>query len=249
MRQSNRTLLTACAIGIMAACSARSDRPVASDANGKSSVSPSSELAATQGKSMIRLVNALAAGSPITVQGDDRTLFTSVAYKTVTPYLEIANNRMKFSLRPVLKDSAVADNTEIMRDGGRYTIVAMSTDEGGGRLRIVKDETSTDSTKAHVRVINAASGAKNVDVALQGQKDALFSNVGYASEAGYADIAPVTATVEIRRNDPSTRPVLIRNMAFKAGRSYSIVLTGSRPGTIEAITVEDAETGPTLSMR
>ncbi len=250
MTRTTRLLAGMLVLSAGAACSAgRTERPVASDAAGNTSVSPSGTQAAAEGKSMVRLVNAIPTGPTINVMGDDRTLFTGVSYKTVTPYLEVTDNHVKFKLSPSSADTAIAANSEMMRDGGRYTIVALPDDNGGARLRILTDNVVPDSGKAKVRVINAASGAKNVDVALQGQKDPLFKGVGYGSEAGYQEITPVTATVEIRRNNPDAHPVLIKNMHFEAGKSYSIVLSGSRSGSVEVITIEDGQTGSALSTR
>jgi hypothetical protein len=232
------------AIGLSASCKgAKTDKPVATDANGNITVSPSGDAAAKEGKSMVRLVNALPNSKAIDVAGDDRTLFTAVGYKTVTPYVEVRDNQIDFKLMHATKDSSVAGNSEMMADGNRYTIVALPDDKGGATMRILRDEVVPDSGKARIRVINAAPGVKDADVALQGQKDALFEDVDYAAEAGYKDITPVTATVEIRRDDPNAKTILVKDVHFEAGKAYTIVLTGSKANPVEVITFEDAETG------
>src|SRR4029079_12858782 len=131
------------------------------------------------------------------VSGDDRTLFSAISYKKVTPYVEVKDNRVTFRLFPAAKDSAITDNSEMMSDGNRYTIVALPDDKGGATMRILRDEVVPDSGKSHISVINDAPGVKDADAALQGQKDPLCADVDYKSEAGYKDITPITATVEI----------------------------------------------------
>lgn len=239
------TFMTALlAIGVSASCKgARTDRPVATNAGGDTTVSPSGDQAAGAGRSMVRLVNALPANQSIDVSGDDRTLFSAVTYKKVTPYVEVKDNQINFKLFPAAKDSAIADNSEMMRDGNRYTIVALPNDKGGATMRILRDEVVPDSGKARIRVINAAPGIKDAEVALQGQKDPLFSDVDYASEAGYKDITPTTATVEIRQDDPNARPILVKNLHFEPGKAYTIVLTGWKSKPVEVITFDDSETG------
>lgn len=231
-------------MGLSASCKgAKTDKPVATDANGNTSVSPSGDAAAKAGKSMVRLVNALPASKAIDVSGDDRTLFTAVGYKTVTPYIEVRDNRVEFKLLHGAADSSISDNSEMMADGNRYTIVAIPDDKGGATMRILRDEVVPDSGKARIRVINAAPGVKGADVALQGQKDPLFEDVDYATEAGYKDITPVTATVEIRRDDPNAKPILVKDVHFEPGKAYTIVLTGSKTKPVDVITFEDTETG------
>ena len=192
---------------------------------------------------MVRLVNALPANQSIDVSGDDRTIFSAVSYKKVTPYVEVKDNRVTFRLFPTAKDSAIADNSEMMTDGNRYTIVALPDDKGAATMRILRDEVVPDSGKARIRVINASPGVKDADVALQGQKDPLFSDIDYKSEAGYKDITPITATVEIRGDDPNSKPILVKNVHFEAGKAYTIVLTGWKSKPVEVITFDDSETG------
>ena len=103
-------MTTLLCIGLSASCKgAKTDRPVATDANGNTSVSPSGDQAAKEGKSMVRLVNALPASKAIDVSGDDRTLFTAVGYKTVTPYVEVRDNQVNFKLLHGSADSSIAN--------------------------------------------------------------------------------------------------------------------------------------------
>jgi hypothetical protein len=240
-------------LGAMGCGGSKTDRPVVTTKDGVESSSPAGTDAANRGKSLVRLVNALPSPKQFDVSGDDRTLFTAVEYKTVTDYEEIGGNLVTFRLRLAGADSVLADNSETLLDGNRYTIVALPNEHGGVALRVVRDEVVPDSGKARLRVINAAPDIDDVDIAVQGQKDPLFTDVGYATEAGYKDIGPMTATIDIRRDTKSTHPVQVKNMRFEAGRAYTIVLTESKPGSIETIAFEDAQgagaAGLTLEMK
>jgi hypothetical protein len=109
----------------------------------------------------------------------------------------------------------------------------------GARLVALRDEVVPDSGKARIRVINAALGADDVDVAVQGQKDPLFENVSYGAEAGNKDIVPMTATIEIRREKKAGATILLKHMRFMAGKAYTMVLTGAKPSEIDVITFDD----------
>lgn len=207
---------------------------------GKASASPAGTEVAKRDRSLVRLVNAIPGGRHLEVGGDDRTVFADVAYKTVTPYVELKGNAVKFHLRNAGVDSILATNSEMLMDGYRYTLIAMRDKAAGVRLVALRDEVVPDSGKARIRVINAAMGADDADVAVQGQKDPLFENVAYGAEAGNKDIVPMTATIEIRRDKKAGATILLKNMRFDAGRAYTIVLTGAKPSEIDVITFDDA---------
>ena len=108
MTKTMKFMTALLAIGVSASCKgARTDRPVATNAGGDTTVSPSGDQAAGAGRSMVRLVNALPANQSIDVSGDDRTLFSAISYKKVTPYVEVKDNRVTFRLFPAAKDSAI----------------------------------------------------------------------------------------------------------------------------------------------
>jgi hypothetical protein len=238
------------AVILVAACGrSRTEGPVTTRTPEGKSVSPSGTAAASQGKSMVRLVNALANRSPVSLMADDSTLFTGVEPKAVTPYKEIKDNVVDFKLRGPA-DSTIANNHETMTDGARYTVVALPNDDATGvRLRVLRDEVVPDAGKARVRLINATAGDHKVDLAVQGSRDALFSGVRRGVEAGYKDVDPTKATLEVRSDQRGTRPVTIKNLDLHAGRAYTIVLVDRKSGGMDAITFDDATAGTTLSAR
>jgi transposase-like protein len=247
MQTRSTIAVTGLALAMTMACAgAKTDRPVVTNDDGKSQASPSGTQMAKEGKSLVRLVNAIPAKKGIDVSGGDLAVFNGVDYKSVTPYAEVRNNVVNFRLRAAGTDSALANNNETMTDGYRYTIVALPGAKGEPQMRVLRDEVVTDSGKARIRVINAAPDIGSIDVAMQGQKDPLFTNVKYGSEAGYKDIDPTSGTIDIRSDIKTRKPLQIKNMRFEAGKAYTIVLAGWGTGGIDAITFDDV-TGSSLS--
>lgn len=245
-----RSTIAVTALAMSMACAgAKTDRAVVTNDDGKSQASPSGTQMANEGKSLVRLVNAIPAKRGIDVSGGDRTVFTGVNYKSVTPYAEFRDNMVNFRLRAAGSDSALANNNEAMTDGYRYTIVALPGEKGEPQMRVLRDEVVPDSGKARIRVINAAPDIGSIDVAMQGQKDALFGGVKYGSEAGYKDIDPVSGTIEIRSDIKSRKPLLLKNMHFEAGKAYTIVLAGWGTGGIDAISFDDTMASSNLSLK
>src|SRR6188474_1273880 len=81
---------------VLAACNA-SSRPVTTKSDQGTSKSPSGEAAADRDNSLVRVVNAT--GSARTLLADDKTLFDSVAPDQVTPYKEVKENMVTFSVQ------------------------------------------------------------------------------------------------------------------------------------------------------
>lgn len=100
----------------------------------------------------------------------------------------------------------------------------------------------TEIGKARIRVIQATPGLSDVDVALSGQKDLVFDNIRYGTEAGYKDVTPATATLEFRMGDPPhvTVPLRLKTMTLAPGRAYTLVIVGAPPRGIQTIAFNDA---------
>lgn len=230
------------ALTILAGCAgAKTKEPVVSTTGDGKTTSESGDSAAKRGKSLVRFVNALP-GQSLDLTTEDRATFVNVGFKEVTPYTEIGDNLVKFRVRAADGDSVLAENSETMGDGHRYTVISMPSEDGKVRMRVVRDEVMPDSGKARIRVIQATPGLSDVDVALTGQKDLVFDNIKYGTEAGYKDVTPATATLEFRMGEPPnvTVPLRLKTMTLAAGRAYTLVIVGALPRGIQTIVFNDA---------
>lgn len=236
---------------LLLACSGSQTRsPVVTRSEGGTTVSPAGTAVATREKSLIRLVNALPGDGEIGVRADTTDLFGRVSYKAVTPYREIDDNVTRFTLRSAGDGSTLATNTEAMRDGLRYTMVASADDKGGATLRVMRDDLVPAAGMARLRLIHAAPGVARVDLAAEGSRTAMMNASFQPADVQTVDLAPMTGRLEIRRNGSSDRLLRLPAMTFDAGRTYSLVLIGSSANGLAAITFNDDVTpgAPTTSM-
>ena len=241
MRIHTKTLLLLSLASGLAACKGDSDadkKAVETTTAEGSLASASADSAEHRGVSMVRMINALPSAKDASVSADDRAMFSGITFKTVTPYSELKDNIAKFRLQAGDRDTTIASNNEIMMDGSRYSLVALPEGNGSVRLRVLKDELATDSTKARLRVIHGVNGVGEIDVVMAGMTEPFFDNVNLTSEAGYKNIDPVKTTVTVNVNG-NGKQLLKREMDFKAGHSYSIVLTGTAGQRVEAIVIDD----------
>lgn len=248
MRHTFRfALLPAAALALAACNGSRDDQMVESETEGDSSVAASSNVAAARDNAQIRVVHAVPGGSAVDVYAGDQSTFSSVEFKAVTPYRELGANLPQFK---VLESGAtptstpIAENREVVIDGQYYTLIAIPKSEGEGvDLKALRDDpTGGDSTKAHVRVVNAARGLDDLDVRIQGKDDALFDDIDFSTEAGFADVDPGTVTIVITAEDSSKELLRISDIVLEAGKSLTLVLTHPSVNStkLEAIRVTDA---------
>jgi hypothetical protein len=199
----------------------------------------------------VRLVNAVPSRQRIDVAADGRRLFTDVGYRSVTPYATVAGHGVTFRMQATGTEGALTNNRAMMTDGNRYTLVALPLDYENVRLRVVRDEVAADLDKARIRIFNAAPAVRHAAVVIRGQNAAMFPDVAYAAVATFRDIEPATATVEIRRDTGSGRTLVLRDLRFQPGRTYTIILTGWRTADVETILLDDPATGgsPAVSLK
>lgn len=241
MRTPIKTLLLLSLASGLTACKGDSDADksaVETTTAEGSLVAASADAADNRGVSLVRMVNALPSAKDASVSADDRAMFSGIGFKTVTPYSELKDNIAKFRLQAGERDTTIASNNEIMMDGSRYSLVALPEGNGSVRLRVLKDELATDSTKARLRVIHGVNGVGEIDVVMKGMTDPFFDNVNLTSEAGFKNIDPVKTTVTVNV-DGNGKQLLKREMDFKAGHSYTVVLTGTASQRVEAIVIDD----------
>ncbi|MCU0636021.1 MAG: DUF4397 domain-containing protein [Gemmatimonadaceae bacterium] len=239
------------ALCTLVACGDRDDRngasgaPVTSEGpGGSTSTSMSADSASRRDLTLVRVINAASSGGELTVRADESRSLPPVGYKNVSPYVPIDENWTRFEVRGGSGAfEPLATNREVMRDGQRYSIVVMRTQDGTGfDTRVVRDDPGTDSTRAHVRVIHAAPGVGDVTIRTANGQE-LFDDIGFSDEAGYKDVAPVSGALEVVTSDRPQRVTRVSDLSLTAGRSYTIVLTRTADGKIEAFHVEDVRAG------
>jgi len=159
---------------LLAACGgdAQTDKAVAtSTADGSLATSMSGDSADTRGQAMVRVVNASPMTENLIVRSDETHALPAVSYKKVTQYQLIDKNWVKFQVGGMSGGEylPLETNREMLADGHRYSLIVIRDEQGTGyRTRVLRDEISSDMTRAHLRVIHAAPGIDEVTVIARG---------------------------------------------------------------------------------
>src|SRR5262245_1468589 len=122
------SLIIAMALPWMVACTSESQRtePVTTTTEKGASTAPPAKEAEKAEKALVRAGNTLPGSAPVDVFIGDKKEFSNVAYRTVTPYKEVADVQKQFVIKPAGQDSAppLAQNTEGISGGDHYTAIA-----------------------------------------------------------------------------------------------------------------------------
>jgi hypothetical protein len=247
MTSSLRTASVLLSAIVLVACGrdAQTEQEVTTKtATGEASTSISGDSADKRGQALVRIVNAVPNAIGLTIRSDSSHALPAVDYRKVSAYQPIDQNWVAFQVSgsPNGEYAPLETNREMLTDGYRYTMVIMRASEGSGfETRVLRDEITTDAAKAHVRVIHAAKGTDEVDIVAPGG-ETIFDGVNFTSEAGYKAIDPWNGALEVRSEDGKSRLATLPRIDFKAGTSYTIVLTKSAAGKLESFWFEDSTT-------
>lgn len=172
-----------------------------------------------------------------------------MAFKKVTPYKELSDDRHSFRVRQAGQDTAqpVAEKSKDLMGGKHYTIVVMPDTNDKTAVDVVNDNiTAPPTDKALVRVIHASPDAGDVDIVDKRGGEKLFSSLIFQKGTDYLVVDPINTTLEIRQEGQDKAIVTLPNPNFEKGKFYTIVVTGNLKGTpkLQALTVEDQLSNP-----
>lgn len=247
-------------IGVMAlvaagACRKKGDdREVQGAVGSDTMTAPSADAAKAADRALVRVVNALPGQAAMDVVVKDEQPYRDVAFRTVTPYQTIKETRPKLSVVPAGQPNAqvLAENSETVFDGRYYTVIAMPDEGGKVKIKTIRDDPSpNDSTKARIRVVDAANRLKDLDIKIAGQNDPLFDDVSFGDEAGFKTVEPGKVNLTVTSEDGKQVLLKIPELDLKAGTSVTLILVHSSTtaSKLEVIKVVDELKGMPAPMR
>ena len=202
----------------------------------------------------VRLINASSGRAEVEGYVDNLDVFSSVAFRAATAYVDIPYGEHMFHLGRIEPrqggedaiqggSSGMNETTnpsEALTGGSFYTVVVLpsQTDESApmsGALTaapvisvLTDDIGSIPQDKAKLRVIHAAAGYEPVDIVAGASNDAIIQNAGFNGNASYVEINSMTTGLEVRKSGETSILVSLPVQTFEGGKAYTIVLTGSR---------------------
>ncbi len=235
---------TLLAVGALAAgCMRSEDRAVISQMDGDSAIAPSADAAYQAERTLVRVIHAVPGAPSVDVQAGEGAVFNAVAFKEVTPYQAIADNRPHIRMHPSGEPAGVplAESSDLVMDGAHYTVVALQDENGRVvELEAVRDDlTPSDPNKARIRVINAAPRVSDINVTAQANP--LFDDVAFKESAGFKEVDAGSVTLVVTREEGGQVLLRLPNIQLQPGQSLTLVLThpSATSNRVEAIQVID----------
>jgi uncharacterized protein DUF4397 len=240
---------------LAAACSSepKQTQPVTTKTDRGTSTAPPAKEVQQRENALVRVINTVPGSISLDVFADDQKVFSSVAFKTVTPYKELSDDRHYFRVRHAGNDTGqlVAENNKGLIGGKHYTIVVMPGTNDKTTLDLVNDNiTGPSAETALVRVIHASPDTGDIDVVDKQANKKLFSSLNFEKGTSYMNVDPKRTTLEMRQDGQEKAIVSLPNANFEKGKFYTIIVTGYARGTpkLETLMVEDQLGGaPTAS--
>ncbi len=182
--------------------------------------------AARQGDALVRLVNADLDPTGVDLLGVNGALFSDVAPKTVTAYLEVPRGMTLFRLRTAAGVENLTSGYRELVPGRHYTLVALPKAKGGTRLAILSDSLGLlEPGQTRVRLINATTDLDDLDLFVAGSASHVLHGIdaGRTATTSFADME--AGSVEIRSpNRPA--PTLLAKLNVETDRLYTFIVIG-----------------------
>jgi len=219
----------------IAGCDRKSSSPLETKtSDGQASEAPAGKAAALKDKALVRFLNADPTETKRELWAGDARLFSGIAYRVITPYVEIPSQATQFRLRDENGTENIASVHDELFAGRSYTYVAMP---GKNRLSLVEisdDLSAPKPGKAKVRLINATFGVDHLDLHESGVAKKI-GTVQAGASTDFKDVDP--GTFEIR---PAKQPVSPRlsNLMVEPDHFYTFVVLGPS-GALDALRVEE----------
>jgi hypothetical protein len=235
-------LALACGLVVGAGCN-RTDR---ANSTGEASreVTPSKNA----GMAMARFVSALEAHTGTELYFGDLRLFGSEGAADPTGYKPVPAERRDFVLREATGKPygvEIEKNSEGLREGKHYTVIAYENEDGKPVLRVTNDDEEAPSAgKAKVRLIHAAPKMEPVALYAPGLKDKLAGESRFSTVSTWQEVDPAKGPFEVRAGDEKTGPrATVPAGAIEAGKLYTFIVEGG-PKSAEKLHVVRLEDTP-----
>jgi hypothetical protein len=206
-------------------CSPKTEGPsVTTTSEGQKSEAPAGVTAAKKDVALVRFVNA-DPRSKLDVMTAKDPLFTNVAFKAVTPFMETARGYAQFRVQPPGSPKELSSARRELFPGRHYTVIAFPQKKGGDVILTLSDNLGKiDPGGVRLRLINATADIDDLELYIAGEPKPLLRGIDAGKTASFVDMEP--GTVEIRAPEGKVYPKFT-NLKVEANHLYTFIALGS----------------------
>jgi hypothetical protein len=192
----------------------------------------------------LRAVHASPGAPAVDLLIDGQPFVQNLTFGSASDYAPLPEGEYTLQIVPTggAAENAVAE-TDLEVDAGQAYIVAAMNPLN--EIELNDFEVNLDAVepgKARVRVIHAAPGAEEVDIAITGG-DELFGGVGEGDTTDYEEINAGTYSLDIKKDDEVI--FTAENLVFEDGRVYDVFALGELANqTLNLLSLETSVSRP-----
>src|SRR5215203_1962391 len=194
----------------------------------------------------LRFVHAVPGAGPATlnvsVEGSGVSS-SPVSFGTVAKALEVDSGDATLTLAPGDGGDALASASESLKDGKRYTVVALPQKDGDkADLRVFEDG-KPKAGEARVRAIHAGPELGEPDVRVDERP--IAESLAYAGATDYVEVPPGTHDIAVTRAGGEGGALATKKaVPLTAGTATTAVVVGSRGQQTKILTFSDGTAAP-----
>jgi hypothetical protein len=191
--------------------------------------------AALNNAALVRFFNADSQRMQLSVFSQKKPVFSDIAFKSITPYKEVERGVSQFFLRADGPSDLAHARRELF-PGRHYTLIALPSKKGEARIESFSDNLGQiDPGLARVRLINATTTFKDLDLFAQGTNSRILRGSGSGDVVSFAEM--YGGNVEIRANNKPA-PRSLATLMVKPGKLYTFIAVDSG-NALEVVQVVD----------
>lgn len=193
--------------------------------------------AAADAKSSLRLVHAVPGAGQAelrAVRGGDATPVGRAGFGSVSSYAKLGRGAVTLQLRAPGGGKTLASLPLQIRDGRRYTVVALLDGEDV-KLKVFRDGKAKRGA-SRVRVVHAVPELGAPQISFDGKP--VMRRLAYQAATPYLTVKPGRHTYAAGR--PGAKPVLRGAVTLKPHTAYSAFVVGSRGEKVRVVPAADA---------
>lgn len=189
----------------------------------------------------VRLLHAVpgGAGAELGISGADP--LPAVGFGKATDYGSAPAGGVTLTLSA--GGDELGSSSEQLRDGGRYTVVAIPGEGGGASLRLFTDGEATPG-QTRWRMVHAAPELDDTEFVLD---DRVVAELGLGEANDYSTVEPGAYDIGARRPGEQRALVERSDVSLVAGTAQTAYLVGSAGERTRFAILQDAATAPSVA--
>lgn len=147
-------------------------------------------------------------------------------YADYTGYLRFYTGERNLKFRPFGAANVVIDSMVTFEKGKAYSVFVIDEYSDAGLLVLEDEADAPAEGNAMIRFLNLSPDASEIDLAVQGESDALVSGKAFKENADFMEVEADEYDFEVRTSSGGIVKLNIPDIKLQSGWFYTVVIRG-----------------------